>query len=135
IDLFRPYLDAHGTDGSSKPPQVRRREEAEAKRRYEETVGHVRSEQKAMQELAPEGTTPPISPTPGEDVVPPRTGEEEVLPRTQEEALPLGQERSGPTERGREEDKGLIEKARDALLSEEEPRRTTEGTDIPPERR
>ncbi len=136
IDLFRPYLDTHGTDGSSsRPPQVRRREEREAERRYEETVGQARSEQKAMQELAPEGTTPPISPTPGEDVVPPRTGEEEALPRTQEEALPPGQERSGQTERGREEDKGLIEKARDTLLSEEESRRTTEGTDIPPERR
>ena len=135
IDLFRPYLDAHSTDGASKPPQAKRREEAEAKRRYEETVGQARSEQKAMQDLAPEGTNPPISPTPGEDVVPPRTGEEEVLPRTQEEALPPGQERSGQTERGREEDKGLIEKARDTLLSEEEPRRTTEGADIPPERR
>src|ERR687889_1690935 len=43
IDLFRPYLDTHSTDGASKPSQVRRREEAEAERRYEETVGHARS--------------------------------------------------------------------------------------------
>jgi regulator of protease activity HflC (stomatin/prohibitin superfamily) len=137
IDLFRPYLDAHGTDGSSssRPAQVRRREEREAERRYEETVGQARSEQKAMRELAPDETIPHISPTLEEDVVPPRTGEEEVLPRTQEEALSPGQERSGQMERGREEDKGLIEKARDTLVSEEEPRRTTEGADIPPERR
>jgi len=71
IDLFRPYLDTHSTDGASKPSQVRRREEAEAERRYEETVGHARSEQRAMQELAPEGTNLPVNPTPAEDVAVP----------------------------------------------------------------
>jgi regulator of protease activity HflC (stomatin/prohibitin superfamily) len=68
IDLFKPYLDAHSTNGSSKSPQVRRKEEAEAERRYEETVGQARSEQQAMkEELGPEGTNPPAAPTPAED--------------------------------------------------------------------
>ena len=73
IDLFKPYLDVHSTDahstnGSSKSPQVRRKEEAEAERRYEETVGQARSEQQAMrEELGPDGTNPPAAPTPAED--------------------------------------------------------------------
>jgi regulator of protease activity HflC (stomatin/prohibitin superfamily) len=68
IDLFKPYLDAHSTNGSSKSPQVRRKEEAEAERRYEETVGQARSEQQAMkEELGPEGTNPPAASTPAED--------------------------------------------------------------------
>jgi regulator of protease activity HflC (stomatin/prohibitin superfamily) len=71
IDLFRPYLEAHSTNGASKPPHVRRREEAEAERRYEETVGQARSEQQAMQDLEPDGTNPPRSPIPGEDVTAP----------------------------------------------------------------
>src|SRR5919199_1490485 len=68
IDLFRPYLDAHSTNGATKPPQATRREEAEAQRRYEEAVGQARSEQKAVQDLEPDGTNPPVPPTPAEDV-------------------------------------------------------------------
>src|SRR3712207_4101811 len=62
MDLFRPYLNAHGTDGSSssRPRQVRRQEEREAERRYEEAVGQARSEQQAVRELGPDETTPPI---------------------------------------------------------------------------
>ena len=71
IDLFRPYLDGASTNGSPKSAQVRRREEAEAERRYEETVGQARSEQEAMQELEPDGTNPPLSPIEGEDVAAP----------------------------------------------------------------
>jgi hypothetical protein len=68
IDLFRPYLGAHSTNGSSKSPQVRRKEEAEAERRYEETVGQARSEQQAIkEELGPDGPNPPAAPTPAED--------------------------------------------------------------------
>jgi regulator of protease activity HflC (stomatin/prohibitin superfamily) len=68
IDLFKPYLDVHSTNGSSKSPQGRRKEEAEAERRYEETVGQARSEQQAMrEELGPDGTNPPAAPTPAED--------------------------------------------------------------------
>ncbi len=68
IDLFKPYLDVHSTNGSSKSPQVRGMEEAEAERRYEETVGQARSEQQAVrEELGPDGTNPPAAPTPAED--------------------------------------------------------------------
>ena len=68
IDLFKPYLDAHSTNGSSKSPQVRRKEEAEAERHYEDTVGQARSGQQAMkEELGPDETNPPAVPTPAED--------------------------------------------------------------------
>jgi regulator of protease activity HflC (stomatin/prohibitin superfamily) len=57
MDLLRPYLSAYSGDGeSSRPPQVRRREEKEAERRYEEAVGQAHSEQQAIQELGPDGT-------------------------------------------------------------------------------
>src|SRR5829696_2148310 len=88
IDLFKPYLDVHSTNGSSKSPQVRRKEEAEAERRYEETVGQARSEQQAMrEELGPDGTNPPAAPTPAEDA------------RSLEDEQPLGEEppRPGPS--------------------------------------
>jgi hypothetical protein len=69
IDLFRPYLGgSNGSDGSYGQPQERRREEREAEHRYEEAVGQAHSEQQAMQELAPDGTSPPLAPpTPTED--------------------------------------------------------------------
>src|ERR687884_961612 len=68
------------------------------------------------------------SPPPGvaEEVPPTRAGEassraQEVSPRP-EEAPPLGRERrAGQPEREREEDKGLLDRARDALRGEEEP--------------
>jgi len=87
MDLFRPYLGgSNGSDGSYEQPHTRRREEREAERRYEEAVGQARSEQQAVQELAPDGTNPPLAPprptedasalreeqTPGEE--PPRLG-------------------------------------------------------------
>ena len=63
IDLFRPYLGgSNGSDGSYGKPQERRRQEREAERRYEEAVGQAHSEQQAMQELAPNGTNPPLAP-------------------------------------------------------------------------
>jgi regulator of protease activity HflC (stomatin/prohibitin superfamily) len=68
IDLFRPYLGgSNGSDESSRQPQTRREEEKEAERRYEETVGQARSEQEAVQELAPDGANPLVTPTPVED--------------------------------------------------------------------
>ena len=88
IDLFKPYLDVHSTNGSSKSPQVRRMEEAEAERRYEETVGQARSEQQAVrEELGPDETNPPAAPTPAEDA------------RSLEDEQPLGEEppRPGPS--------------------------------------
>jgi len=78
IDLFRPYLGgSNGSDGSSRQPQTRREEEKEAERRYEETVGQARSEQEAVQELAPDGTNPLVTPTPVENVS--SLGEEQML--------------------------------------------------------
>src|SRR5215208_5308668 len=68
IDLFRPYLGGpNGSDGSSRQPQTRREEEREAERRYEEAVGQAHSEQEAVQELAPDGASPLVTPTPVED--------------------------------------------------------------------
>lgn len=79
IDLFEPYLSKYSGNGFSKSPQVRRKEEREAERRYEETVGQARSEQQAMkEELRPEGANSPIPPTLGEDG---RSPSEEELPR------------------------------------------------------
>ncbi len=73
LDLFRPYLS--GGDGTGdgyvqkKPPQERRREEREAERRYEETVGQVGGEQEAARDLGLNATNPPTTPTrQGEDV-------------------------------------------------------------------
>jgi regulator of protease activity HflC (stomatin/prohibitin superfamily) len=71
IDLFRPYLEVSdgSEDGHARQPQARRMEEREAERRYEEAVGRARSEQQAVQELAPDGTNPPLAPpTPAEEV-------------------------------------------------------------------
>jgi len=78
IDLFRPYLGEYGGDGSHRPPQVRRREEREAERRYEEAVGQARSEQRAVQELGPDGTdSSPVAPASAEEATAPS---EEQLP-------------------------------------------------------
>ena len=75
------------------------------------------------------------SPPPGvaEEVPPTRAGEapsrtEDVSPRP-EEAPPLGRERARQPEREREEDKGLLDRARDELFGreEEEPRREEPG--------
>jgi hypothetical protein len=71
IDLFQPYLSAasaNGSSGSSKSPQAKRREEAEAEGRYEEAVGEVHSEQQAIkEELETDGTASPNSPALGQD--------------------------------------------------------------------
>jgi regulator of protease activity HflC (stomatin/prohibitin superfamily) len=77
IDLFRPYLDAYGDNGSHRPPQARRTEEREAERLYEEAVGEVRSEQQAVQELGPNGATSLAEPAPAEEQQP---GEEPPRP-------------------------------------------------------
>jgi regulator of protease activity HflC (stomatin/prohibitin superfamily) len=67
-DLFRPYLDASGSDGDSRPPQVRRREEREAERRYEETIAQARGEQEAVHEPESDGANLSITQPPDEDV-------------------------------------------------------------------
>ena len=79
IDLFRPYLDAYSDNGShNRPPQARGREEREAERLYEEAVGEVRSEQRAVQELGADGTkSSPVGSASAEEATAPS---EEQLP-------------------------------------------------------
>ena len=90
----------------------------------------ARTEDVPMAEEVPSGTPPQAPPgdvqreTSPEPPSPPRTGE---APLT-------GQERPRQTESEREEDKGLIDRAREALLGEEEPRRR-EKTDRAPDSR
>ncbi len=71
IDLFQPYLGTSSSNGTSRPPQARRREEREAERRYEEAVGQALGEQEAVQEQESDGTNPSVTQTPGEDVTAP----------------------------------------------------------------
>jgi hypothetical protein len=123
--------------------------------RREETAGRV--EGRPDTDIAPTDPAigagrgePDVSPTIQEEAPPPRTTgiEEGTLPRREEAAtagdVPLREEPAPPgregasrqPEREREEDKGFLERARDALLGEEgEPRRRGEGTDRPEERR
>jgi len=86
---------------------------------------------------AEEPTTTGAEPTrPGASGTTPQP--EDVPPRT-EETAPLGREGAArrQPEREREEDKGFLDRARDAILGEEEeePRRRREGPDRPEERR
>jgi hypothetical protein len=76
---------------------------------------------------------------PGREESPPREGAATGdvpggygLPRTEEDR-PLGREDVREPEEQREEDKGLLDSARDVILGEEEPRRR-EGTDRPDRR-
>jgi regulator of protease activity HflC (stomatin/prohibitin superfamily) len=103
IDLFRPFLgEGNGSDGSYRPPQVRLREEREAERLYEETVGEVRSEQRAVQELGPDGTNPPVGPGSGNDVAisaeTPRKAVPPDAPRTEEPPSRTGDAPPSPSE-------------------------------------
>ncbi len=121
--------------------------------RREETAG--RAGRRPDTDIAP--TDPAIGAGRGEPDVPPPTQEapsprttgteEGTLPRREEavtggvpprreEATPPGRESAGgQPEREREEDKGFLERARDALLGEEEEPRRRERTDRPEERR
>ena len=82
IDLLRPYLgDSNGSgDGQARQARATRlREEEEAERLYEEAVGQASSEQKALQDLDPEGrTNGPVILTPTEEAT--TLGEEQVPP-------------------------------------------------------
>ena len=67
---------------------------------------------------------------PGEGAVTEDVPAGDVLPRTEEDAPPGREGASRLPEGEREEDKGLIDRAKDAILGgEEEPRRSREGTD------
>ena len=90
----------------------------------------ARTEDVPMAEEVPSGT-PPQAP-PGD--VQRETSPEPPPPSRTGEAPLTGQERPRQTESEREEDKGLIDRAREALLGEEEPRRR-ERTDRAPDSR
>jgi hypothetical protein len=79
-------------------------------------------------EERPEGTPPREGSLTGD--APPR----DPSRRTEGEG-PLGREGAGQPEGEREEDKGLLDRARDAILGEEDEPRRREGTDRPGERR
>jgi hypothetical protein len=104
IDLIRPFLgEGNGSDGSYRPPQVRRREEREAERLYEEAVGEARSEQRAVQELEPDGTnSPPVGPASGEEAATaaevPRKAVPPDAPRTEEPPPRMGDAPPSPSE-------------------------------------
>jgi regulator of protease activity HflC (stomatin/prohibitin superfamily) len=105
IDLFRPYLSGSNGSGEGHAQQaraVRRREEEEAERLYEEAVGEVRSEQRAVQELGLDGTNPPVGPAPGEEaatpVEAPRKAVPPDAPRTEEPPPRTGDAPPSPSE-------------------------------------
>ena len=89
-----------------------------------EDASRSRTEDVPMAEEVPSGT-PPQAP-PG-DVQ--RETSREPRPTTRTRETPPRQQSPGQTDRESEEDKGLIDRAKEALLGEEEPRR--EGTDRP----
>jgi hypothetical protein len=83
----------------------------------------------------PPRTEPSLGREGMEEAPPPRTSgiEEGAVPRREEDA-PLGGEDLRESERGREEDKRLLDKAKDAILGEEEETRRREGSDRPDRR-
>jgi hypothetical protein len=105
IDLFRPYLtEANGSgDGQARQARAERlREEEEAECLYVEAVGEARSEQRAVQELGPNGTNPPVGPAPGEEATtpgePPRKAVPPDAPRTEEPPPRTGDAPPSPSE-------------------------------------
>ncbi len=94
-----------------------------------EEPGPSRPEEVPMAEEVPSGTPPQAPPGDVQRETPP-----EPSSRT-EEPGPLGRESSRRPEREQdEEDKGLLDRARDALLGEEDEPRRREGTDRPDRR-
>jgi len=93
-------------------------------------VRDVRTEGPQTEGPATTGAEPTRSGAPGATPQP-----EDVPLRTEETAAPLGREGARQPEREREEDRGFLDRARDALLGEEEEPRRREGTDRPEERR
>jgi hypothetical protein len=117
--------------------------------RVESDVGH-RTEPSLAREGTEEGSPPRTSGI-EEGVLPGRKGRTEGTPpregalrgvaspedtsRRAEDEGPLGQEGAGRQEGDREEDKGLLDRAKDAILGEEDEPRRREGSDRPGERR
>jgi rubrerythrin len=119
-------------------------------------VGRVESDvgDRTEPSLAREGTeegSPPRTSGIEEGVLPGREGRTEGTPpregalrgdmspedtsRRAEDEGPLGREGAGRQEGDREEDKGLLDRAKDAILGEEDEPRRREGSDRPGERR
>jgi uncharacterized protein with GYD domain len=106
----------------------------------EEFISRIRGEEaRAYGPLRTAGVEEGVVPPRAEEA-PPRTEgmppREEVepgdVPPRREEPAPLGREEgTRQPEREREEDKGLIDRARDAIIGEEEEPRRREGTDRP----
>jgi hypothetical protein len=94
-----------------------------------EEPGPSRPEEVPLAEEVPSGTPPQAPPGDVQRETPP-----EPAPRTEEPGS-LGRESSRRPEREQdEEDKGLLDRARDALLGEEDEPRRREGTDRPDRR-
>jgi hypothetical protein len=109
------------------PPRTSGVEEGVLPRREE--PGPSRPEEVPLAEEVPSGTPPQAPPGDVQRETPP-----EPSSRT-EESGPLGREGSrGPEGEQDEEDKGLLDRVRDALLGEEDEPRRREGTDRPDRR-
>ena len=91
--------------------------------RTEDTVGGVQGQH--------DMAAGPTSPTAG-----PGRREPEAPPSGTREAGPLGRDEPGrqPERRDREEDKGLLDTVRDALVGDDEESRSREGADRPDRR-
>jgi hypothetical protein len=126
-----------------------RREETGEVGRADTDVGHRTEPSLAREGM--EEAPPPRTSGVEEGVLPGREGRTEGTPpregaltggaspedtsrRTEDEG-PLGREGAGRPEGDREEDKGLLDKAKDAILGEEDEPRRREGSDRPGERR
>ena len=115
------------TEEAPPPPRTAGIEEGALPRREE--PGPSRPEEVPMAEEVPSGTPPQAPPGDVQRETPP-----EPSSRT-EESSPLGRESSrGPEREQDEEDKGLLDRVRDALLGEEDEPRRREGTDRPDRR-
>jgi hypothetical protein len=115
------------TEEAPPPPRTAGIEEGVLPRREE--PGPSRTEEVPLAEEVPSGTPPQAPPGDVQRETPP-----EPAPRTEEPGS-LGRESSRRPEREQdEEDKGLLDRARDALLGEEDEPRRREGTDRPDRR-
>jgi len=115
------------TEEAPPPPRTAGIEEGALPRREE--PGPSRPEEVPLAEEVPSGTPPQAPPGDVQRETPP-----EPSSRT-EESSPLGRESSrGPEREQNEEDKGLLDRARDAILGEEDEPRRREGTDRPDRR-
>jgi hypothetical protein len=117
------------TEEAPPPPRTAGMEEGVLPRTEERPPS--RTEEVPLAEEVPSGTPPQAPPGDVQRETPP-----EPSSRTQEPPGPLGREgsRRPESEQDEEEDKGLLDRARDALLGKEDEPRRREGTDRPDRR-